>query len=410
MNLRISHPTKFLFGKVDLPPSKSISNRLLIIQQLCDQPFEIINRSNAKDTELLVDILASDRNVVDAEDAGTTFRFLTAFYATQDGEKILTGSARMKERPIKVLVDALKELGADISYMDQEGYPPIAIRGKQLKGGEIKIDGSISSQYISALLLIAPRLEKGLTLNLKGKVASKPYIKMTLELMKRMGISYLWKENTINVPSQKYKPLSVIVEPDWSAASYFFQMAALASSSELTLNGLNKESIQGDSIVSSLFEQFGVKVSYLKKGIKLRKEIPDNPYQQFDYDFYNCPDLAQTFVPIVAQQGLPGIFSGIQSLKIKETDRVEALKNEIAKFGIDLLPFDNESFELKTQEFHPSTKSIDTYNDHRMAMAFAGLALKQDELIINNSEVVNKSYPGFWDALDKIGFKVEEVE
>tara|TARA_R110002049_G_scaffold166649_6_gene332777 strand:- start:110 stop:1339 length:1230 start_codon:yes stop_codon:yes gene_type:complete len=409
MNLKISHPTKFLFGKVDLPPSKSITNRLLIIQQLCDQSFEIINRSNAKDTELLVDILASDRNVVDAEDAGTTFRFLTAFYATQEGEKILTGSARMKERPIKVLVDALRELGADISYMDQEGYPPIAIRGKQLRGGEVKIDGSISSQYISALLLIAPRLEIGLSLHLKGKIASKPYIRMSLELMKRMGISYLWKDNVITVPSQKYKPLSVIVEPDWSAASYFFQMAALASSSELTINGLNKESIQGDSIVSSLFEQFGVKVSYLKKGIKLRKEIPDNPYQQFDYNFYECPDLAQTFVPIVAQQGLPAIFSGIQSLRIKETDRVEALKNEIAKFGIDLLPFDDESFELKAQEYKPTTKPIETYNDHRMAMAFAGLALKQDELIIKDAEVVKKSFPSFWDALDKIGFKVEEV-
>ena len=409
MNLKISHPTKFLFGKVDLPASKSISNRLLIIQQLCDQSFEIINKSTAKDTELLSAILASDRNVVDAEDAGTTFRFLTAFYSTQEGEKILTGSPRMKERPIKVLVDALRELGADISYMDQEGYPPIAIRGKQLKGGEIKIDGSISSQYISALLLIAPRLELGLTVTLKGKIASKPYIQMTLELMKRMGISYLWKDNVITVPSQKYKPLSVIVEPDWSAASYFFQMAALASSSELTLNGLNKESIQGDSIISSLFEQFGVKVSYLKKGIKLRKEIPGNPYQQFDYDFSDCPDLAQTFAPLVAQQGLPSIFSGIKSLKIKETDRVEALKNEIAKFGIDLLPFDEESFELKAQEFHPSTEPIETYKDHRMAMAFAGLALKQDEIIIKDAEVVKKSFPDFWDALDKIGFKVEEV-
>ncbi len=409
MNLKISHPTKFLFGKVDLPPSKSISNRLLIIQQLCEQSFEIINRSNARDTELLAGILEQDRNVVDAEDAGTTFRFLTAFYSTREGEKILTGSDRMKERPIKVLVDALKELGADISYMNKEGYPPIAIRGKKLKGGEISIDGSISSQYISALLLIAPSLELGLTLHLKGKVASKPYIHMTLELMKRMGISYLWKGDVITVPSQKYKPLSIIVEPDWSAASYFFQMAALASSSELTLNGLNKESIQGDSVVSNLFEQFGVKVSYLKKGIKLRKEIPDNPYQQFDYNFFDCPDLAQTFVPIVAYEGLPAIFSGIKSLKIKETDRVEALKTEIAKFGIDLLPFDEDAFELKPQEFKPATNAIETYKDHRMAMSFAGLALKQDALIIKDAEVVKKSFPHFWEALDKIGFKVEEV-
>ncbi len=409
MKLKISHPTKFLFGKVDLPPSKSISNRLLIIQQLCDQPFEIINRSNARDTELLVDILASDRNVIDAEDAGTTFRFLTAFYALQEGEKILTGSSRMKERPIKVLVDALREIGADIAYLDQDGFPPIAIRGKKMKGGEITIDGSISSQYISALLLIAPRLDLGLTLQLKGEIASKPYIQMTLELMKRMGISYLWKGNIITVPSQKYKPLSVIVEPDWSAASYFFQMAALASSSELTLNGLNKESIQGDSIVANLFEQFGVKVSYLKKGIKLRKEIPDNPYQQFDYNFFECPDLVQTFVPIVAQRQLPTIFSGIKSLKIKETDRVEALKIEIAKFGIDLLPFDEESFELKSQDFHSTDLPIETYGDHRMAMSFAGLSLKQNFLVINNAEVVNKSFPKFWEALDKIGFKIEEL-
>jgi 3-phosphoshikimate 1-carboxyvinyltransferase len=409
MNIKISHPTKFLFGKVELPASKSVSNRLLIIQRLCDQSFEILNLSEANDTQILKQILGEDKNVVDAEDAGTTFRFLTAYYALTEGEKILTGSDQMKKRPIGVLVDALRELGADISYLGEPGYPPIAIRGSKLKGGEITIDGSISSQYISALLLIAPRLSIGLSLHLKGKVASTPYIKMTLKLMNKLGISYLWKGNVITIPSQPYKPLTVIVEPDWSAASYFFSFAAMASSSELTLMGLNKESIQGDRIVASLFEQFGVKVSYLKKGIKLRKEIVDNPLMQFDTDFNDYPDMVQSFIPIVATSGLPAVFSGVKSLRIKETNRVEALQIEMKKFGIEIIELDEDRIELKEQTVLDSTEAIETHNDHRMAMSLASMALKQDYIIINNAEVVNKSFPTFWENLDRIGFKIEEV-
>lgn len=409
MNLKISHPTKFLFGKVELPASKSISNRLLIIQRLCKQSFEILNLSEANDTRLLQDILSEDRNVVDAQDAGTTFRFLTAYYAMTEGEKILTGSEQMKKRPIGVLVDALRELGADISYMGKEGYPPIAIRGSKLKGGEISIDGSISSQYISALLLIAPSLSVGLSLHLKGKVASTPYIKMTLKLMNKLGISYLWKGNVITIPSQPYKPLTVIVEPDWSAASYFFSFAALASSSELTLMGLNKESIQGDRIVANLFEQFGVKVSYLKKGIKLRKEIVENPLLQFDNDFNDYPDMVQSFIPIVAASGLPAVFSGVKSLRIKETNRVEALKIEMKKFGIEIIDLDEDRIELKEQALKESKEPIATYNDHRMAMSLASMALTQDYIEIHDAEVVNKSFPNFWENLDRIGFKIEEM-
>ncbi len=409
MDVKISHPSKFLFGKIDLPASKSISNRLLIIQQLCNQPFEIFNCSEANDTQLLKNILKENRNVIDAEDAGTTFRFLTAFYASREGEKILTGSDRMKKRPIKILVDALREIGADISYMEEDGYPPIAIRGKALKGGEISIDATVSSQYISALLLIAPCLDLGLTLSLKGELSSKPYIKMTLNLMKKMGVNYLWKGNVITLPSQGYKPLSIIVEPDWSAASYFFAMASLSSSAELTLNGLNKDSIQGDRIVTTLFEQFGIKVSYLKKGIKLRKEYGDNPLKQFEFDFSDCPDLVQTLVPIVAVNQLPAIFKGVKSLKIKETNRSVALQKEMAKFGIEIKIIDDDQFEMIPSEIKENKDSVKTYLDHRMAMAFTCLALIQDELIIKKSEVVQKSFPTFWESIQNIGFEVEKV-
>lgn len=410
MDVKISHSTKFLFGKIDLPASKSISNRLLIIQQLCNQPFEIINCSEANDTQLLKNILKENRNVIDAEDAGTTFRFLTAFYASREGEKILTGSERMKKRPIGILVDALREIGADISYMEEEGFPPIAIRGKALKGGEISIDATVSSQYISALMLIAPCLDLGLTLSLKGDLASKPYIKMTLNLMKKMGINYLWKGHVITVPSQSYKPLSIIVEPDWSAASYFFAMASLSSSAELTLNGLNKDSIQGDKVVTSLFEQFGVKVSYLKKGIKLRKEYGDNPLKQFEFDFSDCPDLVQTMVPIVAYNQLPAIFKGVKSLKIKESNRAEALQKEMAKFGVDIKILDDNQFEIIPSEFKENSKGVDTYLDHRMAMAFTCLALAQDEIIIKDAKVIQKSFPTFWDSIQNIGFEVDKLK
>lgn len=414
MLYKISKPTKDLKGTIHVPFSKSESNRLLIIKALCNDSFEIKNLSDSDDTLTLHKILQSEtRNpeseiVHDVGNAGTTMRFLTAYFATQPGTRILTGTERMKQRPIKILVDALKTLGAKIEYLEKPGFPPLKIEGTNFKGGEITIEGNESSQYISALLLIAPSLPEGLTINFSGKLTSRPYIRMTLKMMEKFGIEYLDNRDKIVFLPQKYQPVNqgmgCEVEADWSSASYWYAMAALSKDTDLKLVGLKKNSLQGDSIITDMFTLFGVKTEYLEDGVrltKLRKKV-----YEFVFDFSDCPDIAQTIAVVTAALKIPCLLNGLHTLKIKETDRVLALCQEMAKVGVKINQY-NESLEIPMSYiFHPPASGISTYNDHRMAMAFAPLALMFDKIKIENPEVVTKSYPHFWDDMKAVGFEI----
>ncbi|AFD07635.1 3-phosphoshikimate 1-carboxyvinyltransferase [Solitalea canadensis DSM 3403] len=414
MNIQIKASTKNINGEIILPGSKSESNRALIMRALCKQPFEIKNLSVADDTVTLdhllsTQILSSSHNkaTIDVGPAGTAMRFLTAFLAVTPGEWLLTGTARMLERPIKLLVDALQELGADIEFAGNEGFPPLKIRGKDLKlTNEIAIDGSVSSQYISALLMIAPTLPQGLILNLTGVVASRPYIEMTLAMMAELGIEHTWSENTIIIEKQDYTSNDLFIEPDWSGSSYWYSLAALSDKADIKLTGLKTNSLQGDSVISGMMENFGVKTDFLKDGIRLSK-VSSTVTINF-IDFEHCPDIAQTLAVICAGLNHNCTFTGLESLKIKETDRVAALQNELGKFGVTIKQ-DGLNYQLdcsgstigKSDDAEPVF--INTYHDHRMAMAFAPLTLKVDQLEIEDPKVTGKSYPHFWDDLDKVG-------
>lgn len=407
MNYVIHAPAASWKTSVQLPASKSICNRALILNALSYSPYEIQNLSDCDDTDVMVKALNSNDSHFDVKAAGTAMRFLTAFLSKVVGEWTITGTERMKNRPIRILVDALNAVGAKIEYLEKEGFPPLRIMGSALQGGEISLDGGVSSQYISALLMIAPLMEKGLTLHLQGKVISKPYIHLTLQLMKQYGVESEWGGSTIKVAPQSYRPLPYTVESDWSAASYWYEMMALSQQAEIELKGLFKESLQGDAAGAKLFAQLGVATDYKAGGVVLRKN--GNVCQKLIYDFVNEPDLAQTFVTTCAFMDIPFRFTGLQSLKIKETDRIEALKCELRKLGYVLTDTNGSILEWNGEccepEAHPV---ITTYEDHRMAMAFAPASLVRKEGIeIAHPEVVSKSYPHFWENLESAGFVVE---
>jgi 3-phosphoshikimate 1-carboxyvinyltransferase len=388
--------------------SKSICNRALIIRSLCEEDFEIKNLSNAVDTVSLDRLLKSEENVLDAGAAGTTYRFLTAYLATQsDREVVLTGSQRMKQRPIKILVEALQKLGADISYMENEGFPPLKIKGKELLGGKLSIPANTSSQYISALLMIAPKLSNGLELYLEGEIVSRPYIQMTLDLMQYFGIENKWEGNVIKIKNQNYTSKPFYAEADWSAASYYYSIAALSNSAEITLVGLQEMSLQGDAVVAQIFEQLGVFTTYFEESIVLKKEVGFIAPKTITYNFIECPDLAQTVVAVCGAMGVKGDFSGLSTLKIKETDRIAALSKELAKLNITFKDLQDGKASLGGTEAVMKEVSIETYEDHRMAMALAPLSMIAKSMIIEEPEVVNKSYPKFWDDLKKLGFGID---
>lgn len=407
MNYVIHAPAASWKTSVQLPASKSICNRALILNALSYSPYEIQNLSDCDDTDVMVKALNSNDSHFDVKAAGTAMRFLTAFLSKVVGEWTITGTERMKNRPIRILVDALNAVGAKIEYLEKEGFPPLRIMGSALQGGEISLDGGVSSQYISALLMIAPLMEKGLTLHLQGKVISKPYIHLTLQLMKQYGVESEWVGSTIKVAPQSYRPLPYTVESDWIAASYWYEMMALSQQAEIELKGLFKESLQGDAAGAKLFAQLGVATDYKAGGVVLRKN--GNVCQKLIYDFVNEPDLAQTFVTTCAFMDIPFRFTGLQSLKIKETDRIEALKCELRKLGYVLTDTNGSILEWNGERCEPEAHPvITTYEDHRMAMAFAPASLVRKEGIeIAHPEVVSKSYPHFWENLESAGFVVE---
>lgn len=407
MQIKVSAPD-VLHASIDLPSSKSISNRVLIINALAQGEFIPQNLSGCDDTSVMIKALNSAENVIDIMAAGTAMRFLAAYLSVSSGDKIITGTKRMQQRPIQILVDALRELGADIEYIGTEGFPPLRIKGSTLSGGDITMKGSVSSQYISALLMIAPLLKDGLRLHLSGEIVSKPYINLTLKLMKDFGANAEWvSDSLINVESKSYISRPFVVESDWSAASYWYQMVALSQRAEVELLGLFADSYQGDCKVAEIFEHLGVTTTFTEKGVILSKTAITA--KTLDYDFVEQPDLAQTFVVTCVLLGTPFRFSGLQSLKIKETDRIAALIKEMSKLGY-LLKEENDSVlywngEYKMPDVIPA---IDTYEDHRMAMAFAPACLKMREIRINNPQVVSKSYPGYWEDLKNAGFCISE--
>ena len=395
---------KFKDSTIYLNSSKSESNRLLIIKALSEKEITIKNLSKANDSVLLKNLLESENLVVwDAQDAGTSFRFLTSFLAIKKEHVVLSGTERMKQRPVKVLVDALNKIGAEILYLENEGFPPIYVKGKinQVKN-KLDIPGDISSQYISSLLLIAPLLEKGIEINIEEPFYSRPYVNMTLNLMNSFGIKSEVKGNKISIKNQEFSSGSYIVESDWSAASYWYSILSISDDiNNLTLQGLKKKSNQGDSVISELMKSFGVNTQYKEDGIVLTKIKLDT--EEIELDFRDCPDLAQTILVVAAYHKIKLKVSGVESLKIKETDRLLAMKNELKKIGCDFYEEGNYWLLEKRRREIDDELSIDTYKDHRMAMAFAPLASKKS-MIINDPDVVVKSYPTYWEDLKKVGF------
>ena len=400
---------------VDLPASKSISNRALIIHALSGGSTLPENLSDCDDTSVIIEALRTMPEEINIKAAGTAMRFMTAYLSVTPGTHILTGTERMKHRPIGILVDALRTLGANIEYIGEEGYPPIRITGSTLKGGLLEIHGNVSSQYISALLMIGPMLKDGLTLRLLDHIISRPYIDLTLWMMGEFGAEAEWTSaDTITVSPKPYKSRDYFIENDWSGASYWYEILALNGDpeSEIRLTGLMDGSKQGDSITRYIFSLLGVKTKLQSKkaGIPQTITLKKNGHcvPKLEYDFVNCPDLAQTFVVACAAMNIPFHFTGLSTLKIKETDRIEALKTEMRKLGYVVKDIDGSELLWDGERCEPSLEQgIDTYEDHRMALAFAPYAMKHNGLVINNPQVVTKSYPHYWDHLRQAGFKVE---
>lgn len=406
MQYKITAPMLF-DSTIKLPSSKSISNRALILNALSLNSFEIENLSDCDDTSVMVEAFTSGSSLIDVKAAGTSMRFLTAYLSITPGEWIITGTERMQERPIHILVDALVSLGARIQYLGKIGYPPLEIKGTAIDGGEIYLSGDVSSQFISALLMIAPTMSRGLTIHLEGEVISVPYIKLTLGMMAQFGVKAHWEGNTIRIHSEEYKPIHYVVESDWSAASYWYSMAALADEAQIELKGLFKNSMQGDSKVAELFIDLGVATEFTETGVMLTKT--DRVTRKMFHNFVNEPDLAQTFVVTCCMMNIPFLFTGLQSLKIKETDRIEALKNEMKKLGYLIYDSENSILEWNGERCQPEvTPVIKTYEDHRMAMAFAPAAIKFGTITIAEPKVVTKSYPAFWHDLKSVGYTIEE--
>lgn len=415
MTYSITSP-KHLEATVELPSSKSISNRAIIIYALSGGEILPEHLSNCDDTEVIVNALWNMPHVINIKAAGTAMRFMTAYLAVTPGTHVITGTERMKHRPIHILVDALRRLGADIEYEEEEGFPPLKISGKELEGGTLEIQGNTSSQFISALLMIGPRLKNGLTLKLCGDIISRPYVDLTLCTMRDFGITAEWTDtDTIEVKSMPYKPTKYYIESDWSAASYWYEMMALADDpeAEVQLKGLMDGSLQGDSVAKYLFNMLGIRTVFSNKNrgeqtiVTLKKTGMHSA--RLDYDFINQPDLAQTFVVTCALMNIPFHFTGLASLRIKETDRIEALKTEMQKLGYMISDGDGTELIWNGERCEPDSNiTIDTYEDHRMAMAFAPAAMKLGSIKINNPEVVSKSYPAFWDDLRGAGFSITQ--
>lgn len=437
-NITVSRNNKIVNATIQLTGSKSECNRALVIEALSKGKVNVTNISDAADAVTLAGILrgaglevqsagtsATDYTTsisnphnpdptpllpateVNIGPAGTAMRFLTAYFSLQDGEVLLTGTERMKQRPIGILVDALRQLGADISYAENEDYPPLHIKGgfEQLTDS-ITIKGDISSQYITALLLIASSLPKGLQLHIDGELTSRPYVEMTLSMLQQAGIQHQWAYNVISIAPQEFRETNIWVEPDWSAASYWYAVAALADEAELFLPGLTSYSLQGDSVITELMANFGITSQFRDGGVHLKKE--PKPVIRKIFDLKSCPDLAQTLIVVCAALGHEATFTGLETLKIKETDRIAALQNELIKMGVRLTE-KGLVYKLDcSHKFIPKHITIKTYEDHRMAMAFAPLAMVLPQVEIEEADVVNKSYPAFWQDFEKAGFSLQQ--
>ena len=412
MKIRITPPAS-IDAQILLPASKSISNRALIINALAKGTHPLENLSDCDDTQVMLRALqAQPGETIDIMAAGTAMRFLTAYFSVTPGSRIITGTQRMKQRPIGILVDALRELGANIEYVENEGFPPLRIQGTTLTKSHISLPGNISSQYISALLMIAPTLENGLQITLTGDIISRPYIDLTLQLMKDFGAQASWvNDHELKVEPQPYRSTPYYVEGDWSAASYWHEIVALSKEATITLPSLFKKSYQGDSVVAKNFEILGTATSFKENSAILWKPEKGDVSQvlQATIDFTDQPDLAQTFVVTCALQGIKFCFSGLQSLKIKETDRIAALIREMRKLGYVLHETEGSILYWRGERCERSYEAIDTYEDHRIAMAFAPASLVFPGLCINDPHVVSKSYPRYWDDLRTAGFIIEEV-
>lgn len=404
---RISPPEE-VRTTVHLPASKSISNRALILNALSLSSTPIHNLSDCEDTRVIIDSFNSNSNLFDVKGAGTAMRFLTAFLAGMEGEWIIRGSKRMHERPIHPLVETLNVLGAEIDYLEKEGFPPLRIRGRKLRGGEVFVAGNISSQFISALLMVAPMMEKGLAMNIEKQVISRPYIDLTIGMMKDFGVHTKWEDNKITVKPQKYKAVEYTVEQDWSAASYWYEIVSLLPGAEVTLPGLRKVSLQGDANVANLFSDLGVETEYQTDGIVIRHV--KRKARKFFHDFVREPDLVQTFAAACCFKGIAFLFSGTQSLKIKETDRIAAMISELKKMGFVLRENGSGMLEWDGERCFPDElPAIDTFDDHRMAMSMAPGSLLFNPLVINDPMVVTKSYPTFWEDLKQAGFTIQST-
>ena len=409
MKLHLTGPSNnHLNATITITGSKSESNRSLLLAALYPT-ISIENLSNSDDAEVMEKGLKIAKGTVNIHHAGTAMRFLTSYFASQEEkEVVLTGSKRMTERPIKVLVDALKSLGADISYVQDEGYPPIKIKGKRITKDKVSLPANVSSQYISSLLLIASSLENGLELDLVGKITSVPYIKMTLGLLEEIGVESTFEGNRIKVyPKKKVEPKTLVVESDWSSASYFYSICALSEpGTEITLSAYKKESLQGDSVLSELYKSFGVETTFGKNKVTLRK-TDRTLSNENEFDLANAPDIAQTIAVTCFGLGVGCHLTGLHTLKIKETDRLEALDTELTKLGAQI-SVTGKALTLKASKHIVPDVAIDTYNDHRMAMAFAPLAMRTT-LFVNDAEVVSKSYPDFWNDLKSLHFTIREL-
>ncbi|OJW12800.1 3-phosphoshikimate 1-carboxyvinyltransferase [Mucilaginibacter sp. 44-25] len=440
-NIILTKQSNTAKGTIQLTGSKSECNRALILEALSNGEVKVENISDAADAVTLKSILYTTQmeppqlfvqtrkidehgkvttsgpvlttgvdagRQVDVGPAGTAMRFLTAYLPLLNKDVTLTGSVRMQQRPIGILVDAMRKLGATIDYVNNEGYPPIHIHsGFEQQTNAITIKGDISSQYITALLLIAPKLPQGLELHIEGELTSKPYVEMTLAMLNQTGIRHTWADNVITIQPQEFTPTTLYVEPDWSAASYWYAIAALSDEAELFLPGLTPYSLQGDSVITEIMANFGITSVFKDGGVYLSKEA--KPIARKIFDMKECPDLAQTVIVVCAALGHEATFTGLETLKIKETDRVLALQTELAKMGVKLIE-KGQVYKLDCSERSlPQRMFISTYDDHRMAMAFAPLAILIPELEVEDAEVVSKSYPAFWTDLEKVGFKSEPV-
>lgn len=397
---------RMLKTSVQLPFSKSISNRLLIMEAVSGKEFSLKNISSADDTILLEKLLSSKNKTLDAQNAGTVYRFLTAYLSQKDGGWTLTGSGRMKQRPIGELVYVLRQLGADIEYLEKENFPPLLIQGRKLKGGEVKIDVSQSSQFVSALLLIAPCVDGGLKIILSDEPSSMPYIEMTRKLMERFGIKIFRNGNTIEIFPQEYIPVEYSVEPDWSSAAFWYAMAVMSEEAEIFFPGLSADSIQGDSVVIELMKEFGVETKVTDKGAVIThkgKSIPKN----FSFNFTNHPDLAPAFFVLCSVLGIEAKISGVKNISIKESNRSEAIKTELEKCGTQIFKMTEDEYLITSSINKSLNQPFNNYDDHRLAMSFAMLAIPLGRVKIKNPAVVSKSYPNFWSDLRSAGFKVK---